>query len=54
MFLQNLSDGKLSQALVFAYCPKNCDKQLCLESSPRENASHFFHAPRALMEVLIL
>lgn len=34
---------------MFAYCPKNRDRQLCLESSPKENPSYFVHTPHALM-----
>ena len=44
-----LFDGKLSSALVFSYVPRNCDGQLCLESSPRGNLNHFLHISHAAM-----
>ncbi|XP_056265946.1 LOW QUALITY PROTEIN: lipopolysaccharide-responsive and beige-like anchor protein [Pseudoliparis swirei] len=44
-----LYDGKLSSSISFAYNPRATDAQLCLESSPRDNASIFIHSPHALM-----
>ncbi|TNN89577.1 Lipopolysaccharide-responsive and beige-like anchor protein [Liparis tanakae] len=44
-----LYDGKLSSSISFAYNPRATDAQLCLESSPRDNASIFVHSPHALM-----
>ncbi|VDP40976.1 unnamed protein product [Soboliphyme baturini] len=48
-YVKYLFDGKLASLLVFAYCPKNCDRQLCLNSISRENQCHFMHTPHALM-----
>ncbi|XP_054634078.1 lipopolysaccharide-responsive and beige-like anchor protein isoform X2 [Dunckerocampus dactyliophorus] len=44
-----LYDGKLSSSIAFAYNPRATDAQLCLESSPKDNASIFIHSPHALM-----
>ncbi|KAK6172415.1 hypothetical protein SNE40_016068 [Patella caerulea] len=44
-----LYDGKLTSTIVFMYNPIACDSQLCLESSPKGNPSHFVHSPHALM-----
>ncbi|XP_026126343.1 lipopolysaccharide-responsive and beige-like anchor protein isoform X4 [Carassius auratus] len=44
-----LYDGKLSASIAFAYNPRATDAQLCLESSPKNNASIFVHSPHALM-----
>ncbi|XP_034395499.1 lipopolysaccharide-responsive and beige-like anchor protein isoform X2 [Cyclopterus lumpus] len=44
-----LYDGKLSSCISFAYNPRATDAQLCLESSPKDNASIFVHSPHALM-----
>ncbi|KAM4595756.1 lipopolysaccharide-responsive and beige-like anchor protein [Fundulus diaphanus] len=44
-----LYDGKLSSAIAFTYNPCATDAQLCLESSPKDNASIFIHSPHALM-----
>lgn len=44
-----LYDGKLSASIAFAYNPRATDAQLCLESSPKDNASIFVHSPHALM-----
>lgn len=44
-----LYDGKLASSIAFTYNAKATDAQLCLESSPRENASIFVHSPHALM-----
>uniref|UniRef100_A0A3B3XWV4 Neurobeachin b n=1 Tax=Poecilia mexicana TaxID=48701 RepID=A0A3B3XWV4_9TELE len=46
---QVLYDGKLAGSIAFTYNAKATDAQLCLESSPRENASIFVHSPHALM-----
>uniref|UniRef100_A0A673XZS5 Neurobeachin a n=1 Tax=Salmo trutta TaxID=8032 RepID=A0A673XZS5_SALTR len=46
---QVLYDGKLANSISFTYNAKATDAQLCLESSPRENASNFVHSPHALM-----
>ncbi|XP_034166552.1 neurobeachin isoform X3 [Pangasianodon hypophthalmus] len=46
---QVLYDGKLASSICFTYNAKATDAQLCLESSPRENASIFVHSPHALM-----
>ncbi|XP_061607927.1 neurobeachin a isoform X4 [Phyllopteryx taeniolatus] len=46
---QVLYDGKLASSISFTYNAKATDAQLCLESSPRENASIFVHSPHALM-----
>ncbi|XP_077449030.1 neurobeachin a isoform X5 [Stigmatopora argus] len=46
---QVLYDGKLAGSISFTYNAKATDAQLCLESSPRENASIFVHSPHALM-----
>ncbi|XP_057676677.1 neurobeachin a isoform X1 [Corythoichthys intestinalis] len=46
---QVLYDGKLASTISFTYNAKATDAQLCLESSPRENASIFVHSPHALM-----
>ncbi|KAM9318508.1 neurobeachin isoform 2-T2 [Pholidichthys leucotaenia] len=46
---QLLYDGKLASSIAFTYNAKATDAQLCLESSPRENASIFVHSPHALM-----
>ncbi|KAF0756269.1 neurobeachin, partial [Aphis craccivora] len=47
--LQVLYDGKLSNAIVFMYNPVATDGQLCLQSTPKGNASYFVHTPHALM-----
>ncbi|MEQ2157503.1 hypothetical protein GOODEAATRI_002508 [Goodea atripinnis] len=44
-----LYDGKLSSSISFTYNPCATDAQLCLESSPKDNASIFVHSPHALM-----
>ncbi|KAM3937835.1 lipopolysaccharide-responsive and beige-like anchor protein isoform 1-T1 [Leptodactylus fuscus] len=44
-----LYDGKLSSSISFTYNPRATDAQLCLESSPKDNASIFVHSPHALM-----
>ncbi|KAJ8000657.1 hypothetical protein DPEC_G00182640 [Dallia pectoralis] len=44
-----LYDGKLSSCISFTYNPRATDAQLCLESSPKDNASIFVHSPHALM-----
>ncbi|KAK9540554.1 hypothetical protein VZT92_002998 [Zoarces viviparus] len=44
-----LYDGKLSSCISFAYNPRATDAQLCLESSPKDNASIFVHSAHALM-----
>nr|XP_019943616.1 PREDICTED: neurobeachin-like [Paralichthys olivaceus] len=44
-----LYDGKLASSIAFTYNAKATDAQLCLESSPKENASIFVHSPHALM-----
>uniref|UniRef100_A0A4W6DZY4 Neurobeachin n=1 Tax=Lates calcarifer TaxID=8187 RepID=A0A4W6DZY4_LATCA len=44
-----LYDGKLATSIAFTYNAKATDAQLCLESSPKENASIFVHSPHALM-----
>ncbi|XP_028289645.1 lipopolysaccharide-responsive and beige-like anchor protein isoform X2 [Gouania willdenowi] len=44
-----LYDGKLSSSIAFSYNPRATDAQLCLESSPKDNASIFVHSPHALM-----
>ncbi|XP_060929107.1 neurobeachin-like [Limanda limanda] len=44
-----LYDGKLASSISFTYNAKATDAQLCLESSPKENASIFVHSPHALM-----
>lgn len=44
-----LYDGKLSSCIAFSYNPRATDAQLCLESSPKDNASIFVHSPHALM-----
>uniref|UniRef100_A0A8C2G277 Neurobeachin n=1 Tax=Cyprinus carpio TaxID=7962 RepID=A0A8C2G277_CYPCA len=46
---QVLYDGKLANSISFTFNAKATDAQLCLESSPRENASIFVHSPHALM-----
>uniref|UniRef100_A0A452VHQ4 Neurobeachin n=1 Tax=Ursus maritimus TaxID=29073 RepID=A0A452VHQ4_URSMA len=46
---QVLYDGKLASSIAFTYNAKATDAQLCLESSPKENASIFVHSPHALM-----
>ena len=46
---QVLYDGKLASSISFTYNAKATDAQLCLESSPKENASIFVHSPHALM-----
>uniref|UniRef100_A0A3P9KU26 Neurobeachin n=1 Tax=Oryzias latipes TaxID=8090 RepID=A0A3P9KU26_ORYLA len=46
---QVLYDCKLAGYIAFTYNAKATDAQLCLESSPRENASIFVHSPHALM-----
>nr|XP_014346382.1 PREDICTED: neurobeachin isoform X10 [Latimeria chalumnae] len=46
---QVLYDGKLAISIAFTYNAKATDAQLCLESSPKENASIFVHSPHALM-----
>ena len=46
---QVLYDSKLANSISFTYNAKATDAQLCLESSPRENASIFVHSPHALM-----
>lgn len=46
---QVLYDGKLANSIAFTYNAKATDAQLCLESSPKENASIFVHSPHALM-----
>lgn len=49
-----LYDGKLSSSIAFTYNPRATDAQLCLESSPKDNASIFVHSPHALMLQVIL
>ena len=49
IFFQLIYDGKLSQSLLFTYNPKAVDGEICLESSPSENQSCFYHSPHALM-----
>jgi hypothetical protein len=49
-FCQHLFDGRLSNTLMMAYCPKNCDRQLCLESSPKGNVNYFLQIPHAVMK----
>ncbi|XP_027138942.1 lipopolysaccharide-responsive and beige-like anchor protein isoform X4 [Larimichthys crocea] len=44
-----LYDGKLASSIAFTYNPRATDAQLCLESSPKDNASIFVHSPHALM-----
>uniref|UniRef100_A0A8C2JCL6 LPS-responsive vesicle trafficking, beach and anchor containing n=1 Tax=Cyprinus carpio TaxID=7962 RepID=A0A8C2JCL6_CYPCA len=44
-----LYDGKLSASIAFTSNPRATDAQLCLESSPKDNASIFVHSPHALM-----
>ncbi|XP_063647173.1 neurobeachin-like isoform X1 [Pan troglodytes] len=44
-----LYDGKLASSITFTYTAKATDAQLCLESSPKENASIFVHSQHALM-----
>uniref|UniRef100_A0A673WYZ7 LPS responsive beige-like anchor protein n=1 Tax=Salmo trutta TaxID=8032 RepID=A0A673WYZ7_SALTR len=44
-----LYEGKLSSCISFSYNPRATDAQLCLESSPKDNASIFVHSPHALM-----
>ncbi|KAJ8262151.1 hypothetical protein GJAV_G00163030 [Gymnothorax javanicus] len=44
-----LYDGKLANSIAFTYNPRATDTQLCLESSPKDNASIFVHSPHALM-----
>ncbi|KAJ8403599.1 hypothetical protein AAFF_G00349250 [Aldrovandia affinis] len=45
-----LYDGKLANSIAFTYNPRATDAQLCLESSPKDNASSIFvHSPHALM-----
>uniref|UniRef100_A0A3Q3MCG6 Neurobeachin n=1 Tax=Mastacembelus armatus TaxID=205130 RepID=A0A3Q3MCG6_9TELE len=44
-----LYEGKLSSSIAFTYNPRATDAQLCLESSPKDNASIFVHSPHALM-----
>ncbi|KAK1899505.1 Neurobeachin, partial [Dissostichus eleginoides] len=46
---QVLYDGKLASSISFTYNAKATDAQLCLQSSPKENASIFVHSPHALM-----
>ncbi|XP_070762493.1 neurobeachin isoform X3 [Enoplosus armatus] len=46
---QVLYDSKLASSISFTYNAKATDAQLCLESSPKENASIFVHSPHALM-----
>uniref|UniRef100_A0A6Q2YXH1 Neurobeachin n=1 Tax=Esox lucius TaxID=8010 RepID=A0A6Q2YXH1_ESOLU len=46
---QVLYNGKLASSISFTYNAKVTDAQLCLESSPKENASIFVHSPHALM-----
>ncbi|OUC41076.1 hypothetical protein D917_03649 [Trichinella nativa] len=48
-YMKYLFDGKLSSALVFAYSPQNCDRQLCLNSVMKENQGYFFQTPHAVM-----
>ncbi|CDW59324.1 Putative neurobeachin homolog [Trichuris trichiura] len=48
-YLKYLFDGKLAGSLVFAYCPKNCDRQLCLNSVNKENQVHFRQTTHAVM-----
>lgn len=49
-----LYDGKLSSSIAFTYNPRATDAQLCLESSPKDNASIFVHSPHALMLQVIV
>lgn len=39
----------MSNAIVFMYNPVATDGQLCLQSTPKGNASYFVHTPHALM-----
>ncbi|KHJ48053.1 hypothetical protein D918_01320 [Trichuris suis] len=48
-YLKYLFDGKLAGSLVFAYCPKNCDRQLCLNSVNKDNQVHFRQTTHAVM-----
>lgn len=49
-----LYDGKLSSCIALTYNPRATDAQLCLESSPKDNASIFVHSPHALMLQVII
>uniref|UniRef100_A0A0M3I9Y7 DUF4704 domain-containing protein n=1 Tax=Ascaris lumbricoides TaxID=6252 RepID=A0A0M3I9Y7_ASCLU len=49
-YKKHLFDGRLSSSLVISYCPKNCDGQLCLHSSPKTSASYFVQVPHAIMK----
>nr|XP_054358451.1 neurobeachin-like isoform X1 [Pongo pygmaeus] len=46
---QVLYDGKLPSSIAFTYNAKATDAQLCLESSPKGDASIFVHSQHALM-----
>nr|XP_023998590.1 neurobeachin-like [Salvelinus alpinus] len=46
---QVLYDGKQASSISSPTTPRPPNAQLCLESSPRENASIFVHSPHALM-----
>lgn len=49
-YKKHLFDGRLSSSLFISYCPKNCDGQLCLHSSPKMNTSYFVQVPHAIMK----
>ncbi|XGW18162.1 hypothetical protein V3C99_002630 [Haemonchus contortus] len=49
-YKKHLFDGRLSSALVMAYCPKNCHGQLCLNSPAKVPSAYFVQVPHAVMK----
>ncbi|KAK5985962.1 DUF4704 domain-containing protein, partial [Trichostrongylus colubriformis] len=49
-YKKHLFDGRLSNALVMAYCPKNCHGQLCLNSPAKVPSAYFVQVPHAVMK----
>lgn len=48
-YKRHLFDGRLHQALVFAYSPKNCHGQLCLFNGGGGKSAYFVQVPHAVM-----
>ncbi|VDD76135.1 unnamed protein product [Mesocestoides corti] len=45
-----LFESRLASSLMFAYHPSACDHNLCLDQSPKLNATVFAHSPHGLMQ----
>uniref|UniRef100_A0A1I7XJX4 DUF4704 domain-containing protein n=1 Tax=Heterorhabditis bacteriophora TaxID=37862 RepID=A0A1I7XJX4_HETBA len=49
-YKKHLFDGRLHNALVMAYCPKNCHGQLCLNAPSKISSGYFVQVPHAVMK----